>query len=149
MRDLGRALLKEDFVFEQFIQEVTVNVTEMFRDPVFYRSLQCNVIPRLATYPFIKIWIAGSSTGEEVYSVAIFLRENGLLERSVIYATDINQRALQTAREGIYHIRNMKAYTANYIKAGGKYCFLRLLCGTIRGRAVGQITPAKYCFLGT
>jgi len=123
IRDLERTLLKEDVVFEQFIQEVTVNVTEMFRDPSFYRSLQKNVIPRLATYPFIKIWIAGSSTGEEVYSVAIFLKENGLLERSVIYATDINQKALRTAREGIYHIKNMKAYTANYIKAGGKYAF--------------------------
>jgi chemotaxis protein methyltransferase CheR len=123
IKDLERTLLKEDVVFEQFIQDVTVNVTEMFRDPAFYKSLQKNVIPRLATYPFIKIWIAGSSTGEEVYSVAIFLKENGLLDRSVIYATDINQKALQIAKEGIYHIKNMKGYTSNYIKAGGKYAF--------------------------
>lgn len=123
LRDLGKALLREDIVFEHFIQEVTVNVTEMFRDPSFYKSLQENVIGRLATYPFIKIWIAGSSTGEEVYSVAIFLKENGLLERSVIYATDINQKALQIAKEGIYHLKHMKGYTSNYIKAGGQGSF--------------------------
>lgn len=121
IKDLGRTLLKEDGFFEQFVQEITVNVTEMFRDPLFYKSLQENIIERLATYPFIKIWIAGSSTGEEVYSLAIFLKEKGLLERSVIYATDINQKALATAREGIYPIRNMKTYSENYIKAGGRY----------------------------
>ncbi len=120
---LGKTLLKEDAVFEQFVQEVTVNVTEMFRDPSFYKSMLENVIQRLATYPFIKIWIAGSSTGEEVYSIAIFLKEKGLLERSVIYATDINQKALQTAKEGIYHLKKMKSYTSNYIKAGGQHSF--------------------------
>ena len=120
---LSRSLLKEDTVFEQFIQQLTVNVTEMFRDPAFFKSLQENVIRRLATYPFIKIWIAGASTGEEVYSIAILLREAGLLERSVIYATDINQKALQTAKEGIYHLKNMKTYTSNYIKAGGRHSF--------------------------
>lgn len=123
IRDLGEILLKEDIVFERFIQEVTVNVTEMFRDPLFYKSLREKVIKRLATYPFIKIWVAGASTGEEVYSVAIFLKENGLLERSVIYATDINQKALQRAKEGIYHLKNMQTYTSNYIKAGGQHSF--------------------------
>jgi chemotaxis protein methyltransferase CheR len=120
---LGKTLLKEEAVFEQFIQDVTVNVTEMFRDPSFYKSLWENVIQRLATYPFIKIWIAGSSTGEEVYSMAILLKEKGLLERSVIYATDINQKALQTAKDGIYHLKKMKSYASNYIKAGGQCCF--------------------------
>ena len=123
LRALGKALLKEDAFFEQFIQEVTVNVTEMFRDPAFYKSLRENVIMRLATYPFIKVWIAGSSTGEEIYSIAILLKEEGLLERSVIYATDINQKALQTAREGIYSMGNMKNYTTNYIKSGGQRSF--------------------------
>ncbi|HEY8969798.1 MAG TPA: CheR family methyltransferase, partial [Puia sp.] len=102
IKDLGRVLLKDETAFERFVQEVTVNVTEMFRDPSFYKSLRENVIPRLATYPFIKIWVAGSSTGEEVYSLAILLKESGLLERSVIYATDINQRSLQVAKEGVY-----------------------------------------------
>lgn len=120
---LGKMLFKEDAVFERFIQDVTVNVTEMFRDPTFYKSLRKHVVERLATYPFIKVWIAGSSTGEEVYSVAIFLKEKGLLDRSVIYATDINQKALQTAKEGVYHLKNMKTYTENYIKAGGQSSF--------------------------
>src|SRR5688500_4159110 len=95
VKDLGRMILKDESAFEQFIQDITVNVTEMFRDPLFYKSLRKHVIGRLGTYPFIKIWIAGCSTGEEVYSIAILLREEGLLERSVIYATDINQQALQ------------------------------------------------------
>jgi chemotaxis protein methyltransferase CheR len=123
LRSLGTALAKEDTFFEQFVQEVTVNVTEMFRDPAFYKSLRQNVIVRLATYPFIKVWIAGSSTGEEVYSIAILLKEEGLLERSVIYATDINQKAVQTAREGIYSPDKIMNYTENYIKSGGRHSF--------------------------
>lgn len=117
---LGKALLKEDAFFEKFIQDITVNVTEMFRDPGFFASLRKNIVGRLATYPFIKIWIAGCSTGEEIYSLAILLQEEGLLERSVIYATDINQKALQSAKEGIYSIRNMSRYAENYKKSGGK-----------------------------
>src|SRR4051812_41220534 len=123
LNDLGKMVLKDETAFEHFIQEITVNVTEMFRDPLFYKSLRKNVINRLATYPFIKIWIAGCSTGEEVYSMAILLREEGLLERTVIYATDINQDALQKAGEGISSISNMKNYTENYLKAGGKNSF--------------------------
>jgi chemotaxis protein methyltransferase CheR len=123
VKDLGRMILKDESAFEQFIQDITVNVTEMFRDPLFYKSLRKHVIGRLGTYPFIKIWIAGCSTGEEVYSIAILLREEGLLERSVIYATDINQQALQQAKEGISSIDYMKNYTENYIKAGGKHAF--------------------------
>jgi chemotaxis protein methyltransferase CheR len=120
---LETALLTNDRVFEQFIQQVTITVTEMFRDPSFYKMLREQVISRLATYPFIKIWVAGSSTGEEAYSVAICLKEQGLLERTIIYATDINQRALQTAKEGVYPIRNIKDYTANYMKSGGQNSF--------------------------
>lgn len=121
--ELGKLVLKEEPAFERFVQDITVNVTEMFRDPLFYKSIRNNVVKRLATYPFIKIWIAGCSTGEEVYSVAILLREENLLDRSVIYATDINQKALQKAKEGISNIDNMKSYTENYIKGGGKNSF--------------------------
>src|ERR1700722_1308892 len=117
---LEETLLKQEDLFEQFIQGITVNVTEMFRNPGFYRSLRKHLVLRLATYPFIKIWIAGSSTGEEIYSLAILLKEEGLLERSVIYATDINQKALESAREGIYSNRNIQHYAENYIKSGGK-----------------------------
>jgi chemotaxis protein methyltransferase CheR len=123
VKDLGRLILKDEPVFEKFVQDITVNVTEMFRDPMFYKSLRRHVVGRLATYPFIKIWIAGCSTGEEVYSLAILLREEGLLERAVIYATDINQAALQKAKEGISPIDSMKSYTENYMKAGGKNSF--------------------------
>jgi chemotaxis protein methyltransferase CheR len=123
LKDLGRMVMKDESAFEHFVQEITVNVTEMFRDPLFYKSLRKNVVNRLATYPFIKVWIAGCSTGEEVYSMAILLREEGLLERTVIYATDINQDALQKAKEGISPISNMKNYTDNYLKAGGKNSF--------------------------
>jgi chemotaxis protein methyltransferase CheR len=121
--DLAKCLLKDESFFEQFVQEITINVTEMFRDPPFFKSLREKVIDRLATYPFFKIWIAGCSTGEEVYSMAIMLREEGLLERSVIYATDINQKALQQSNEVIMALDLMQNYTSNYIKAGGKKSF--------------------------
>ncbi|HEY1025187.1 MAG TPA: protein-glutamate O-methyltransferase CheR [Sphingobacteriaceae bacterium] len=120
---LSKVLLKDEREFAHFIQEFTVNVTEMFRDPSFFNSLREKVLKRLATYPFIKIWVAGCSTGEEVYSLAVMLKEEGLLHRSVIYATDINQKALQIARDGIYHLNLMKKYTGGYQKAGGKYSF--------------------------
>jgi chemotaxis protein methyltransferase CheR len=121
--DLARMILKDDKLFEELVQEISVTVTEVFRDPAFYKSLRDNVVKRLATYPFIKIWIAGCATGEEVYSIAILLQEEDLLNRSVIYATDINQKSLQIAKEGIYTIDDMKLYTSNYQKAGGKKSF--------------------------
>ncbi len=120
---LLQKLLNDEYVFEEFIQGITVNVTEMFRDPSFYLSLRKDVVPRLSTYPFIKIWIAGCSTGEELYSVAIMLKEEGILDRSIIYATDINQQVLKSAKEGMYNIKFMKDYIANYQKAGGKNSF--------------------------
>jgi chemotaxis protein methyltransferase CheR len=120
---LGKIILQDEKVFEEFVQELSVTVTEMFRDPFFYKSLREKVLKRLATYPFIKVWIAGCATGEEIYSMAIVLEEEGLLNRSVIYATDINQNSLQVAREGIYSLEHMKAYTDNYQKAGGTRSF--------------------------
>lgn len=120
---LGQQIIKDEKFFEAFIQELSVTVTEMFRDPLFYKSLRERVMKRLATYPFIKVWIAGCATGEEVYSMAILLLEEGLLNRSVIYATDINQNSIQQAREGVYPLKHMKEYTANYQKAGGMKSF--------------------------
>lgn len=120
---LGKLILRDEKFFEEFVQDLSVTVTEMFRDPAFYKSLREKVVKRLATYPFIKVWIAGCATGEEVYSVAILFREEGLLDRSVIYATDINQQSLQIAKDGVYSAANMKLYTSNYQKAGGKTAF--------------------------
>ncbi|MBC7425584.1 MAG: protein-glutamate O-methyltransferase CheR [Bacteroidia bacterium] len=104
---------------QRFIEEITVNVTEMFRDPGFYKTLREQVIPILATKPFIRIWHAGCSSGEEVYSMAILLKEANLLQKSLLYATDINPGVLETARKGIFPLSNMKQYSENYIASGG------------------------------
>jgi chemotaxis protein methyltransferase CheR len=123
IHDLERGLLRNEGLFEQFVQEVPVTVTGMFRDPGFYKSLREKVRTRLATYPLIRVWIAGCATGEEAYSIAILLKEEGLLERSLIYATDINQRSLRKAKEGIFPVSHMGEYTANYLNSGGKANF--------------------------
>ena len=104
---------------KRFIEEITVNVTEMFRDSTFYRDLRENVLPALGTHPFIRIWLAGCSTGEEAYSIAIILEEAGLLNKSLIYATDINPSVLEKARVGIFPLSHMKQYSENYIASGG------------------------------
>lgn len=106
--------------FVQLLNDMTVNVTEMFRDPWFYKAFREEVIPQLKTYPFIKIWHAGCSTGEEIYSMAVLLSEEGLYERTQIYATDIDKVVLDKARKGIYPLASFKQYGENYLKAGGK-----------------------------
>ena len=110
---LGKTILNDEKLFEEFVQEISVTVTEMFRDPAFYKSLRNNVLKRLATYPFIKVWIAGCATGEEVYSIAILFKEEGLLNRTLIYATDINQKSLHIAREGVYPLENNIVFSAH------------------------------------
>lgn len=107
----------------RMIEEISVNVTEMFRDPHFYKSLRDHIIPILSTKPFIRIWHAGCSTGEEVYSMAILLQEANLLQKSFIYATDLNADVLEKAQKGIYPISVMKQYSENYILSGGKKDF--------------------------
>lgn len=121
--DLKYKLLNEEAVFKLFLEEVTVNVTELFRDPLYYKVLREKVLPVLASYPIIKIWHAGCSSGEEVYSMCILLHEAGLLQRAKIYATDINPANLEKARNGILSLRNMKEYTSNYQQSGGKRDF--------------------------
>jgi chemotaxis protein methyltransferase CheR len=108
---------------ERFVYALSVNVSSMFRDPQFYRTFREEVVPLLKTYPFIRIWIAGASMGEEVYSLAILLQEEGIYDRCRIYATDINDTVLKKAKEGIYPIDLMQMYTSNYIKAGGTRSF--------------------------
>ncbi len=110
--------------FKRFLEEITINVTEMFRDPAFYKTLRTEILPRLGTYPFIRIWVAGCSTGEEAYSVAIFLKELNLLHKSLIYATDINSEVLATAGQAMIPLNKIKLYTENYIAAGGSEHFI-------------------------
>jgi chemotaxis protein methyltransferase CheR len=120
LETLTQNLVSDDTLFELFVQSMSVTVTELFRDPLFFNSMREKVLTRLATYPIIKIWIAGCATGQEVFSLAILLREAGLLERSIIYATDINQQSLHTARRGIYSAQEVLKYESNYIESGGK-----------------------------
>jgi chemotaxis protein methyltransferase CheR len=112
--DLKHILVNNQSFFQEFLEEITVNVTEMFRDPSFYKGVNNQVIPYLSTYQHSKIWVAGCSTGEEVYSMAILLREAGLSSKSFIYGTDINTEVLREARRGIYSLRNIKSYAENY-----------------------------------
>ena len=121
--ELNYHIINDAGFFKSFLEEFTVNVTEMFRDPDFYKSLRENIIPQLATYPYVKIWHAGCSTGEEVYSMAIVLEEEGIYNKTKLYGTDINQQVLSQAQKGIYSVDNMRAYTNNYINAGGKRAF--------------------------
>lgn len=123
MYDLKYRMLNDSAFFHHFLQNITVNVTEMFRDPEFFKELRNVVLPALAAYPVIKIWHAGCATGEEVYSMCILLQEEGLLNRTSIYATDINPANLQAAKTGIMTDAAMKAYTRNYHLSGGKHDF--------------------------
>ena len=116
-------VLHDSDLMERLLLDLSINVTAMFRDPGFYRVFREQVVPTLRTYPFIRIWHAGCATGEEVYSMAILLEEEGLYERSRIYATDINEVVLQKAKAGIFPIDRMQEYTENYIGAGGKRSF--------------------------
>ena len=112
-------VLREPEVFSQMLQYLTVQVSEMFRDPAYFKVLRSEVIPVLKTYPSVKIWIAGCSRGEEVWSFAIMLAEEGLLERTLIYASDINPDALRAAETGLYGLDRIAQFSANYLGAGG------------------------------
>jgi chemotaxis protein methyltransferase CheR len=118
--DMTSKVLRDRQFFVSLLNDMTVNVTEMFRDPQFYRRFREEVVPVLKTFPFIKIWHAGCSTGEEIYSMAVLLEEEGLYERTMMYATDIDKNVLATAKKGIYSISAIKQYGDNYIQAGGK-----------------------------
>lgn len=120
---LQHYVLHDNEAIQQVLMDLSINVTEMFRDPSFYKRLREEIIPILRTYPYFKIWHAGCASGEEVYSMSIILREEGLYNRAQIYATDFNQKVIKKAKEGVYSIENIKQYTTNYQKAGGKKSF--------------------------
>jgi chemotaxis protein methyltransferase CheR len=116
-------LLHDPACMERLLLDLSINVTAMYRDPSFYVSFREKVVPLLRTYPFTRIWVAGCSTGEEVYSLAILMQEEGLYERTRIYATDINESVLERARAGVFPLDKMREYTQNYIRAGGSRAF--------------------------
>jgi chemotaxis protein methyltransferase CheR len=116
-------LLRDPGVFDSLLRGITVNVTEMFRDPAFFKALRTHVVPFLKTYPFVKIWHAGCATGEEAYSMAILLNEEGMSGRYRMYATDINEAVLERAAGGIVWLCDMQKFTRNYQKSGGTGSF--------------------------
>ena len=116
---LQEKLLYNAAAMERFLQELSINVTALFRDASFFRSFRERILPRLRTYPFIRIWHAGCSSGEEVYSLAILLQEEGLYDRVRLYATDMNEVLLDRARDGVYPLDKMRIYSQNYLHAGG------------------------------
>lgn len=123
LSDLIPLLLRDEEFAHKAVHDFSITVTEMFRDPDFYQAVRQTVMPYLKTYPFIKIWLAGCATGEEVYSLAILLKEEGLYDRTTIYATDFNETALKKAAEGIYPLKDVQQYTGNYQKSGGARSF--------------------------
>ena len=120
---LADRVLHDATMMDRLLMDLSINVTAMFRDPSFYNAFRTQVVPILKTYPFFRIWHAGCSTGEEVYSMAILLEEEGIYDRARIYATDINEVVLQKAKSGIFLLERMQEYTENYLKAGGRRAF--------------------------
>ncbi|KFF17825.1 CheR family methyltransferase [Chryseobacterium sp. JM1] len=121
--ELRYTVLNDPEYLKRFVEEITVNVTEMFRDPLFFKKLREKILPQLGTYPLIRIWVAGCSTGEEAYSMAILLKEANLYHKSLIYGTDLNPTVLETARAGVFPLQQMKLYSENYMLSGGKKDF--------------------------
>ena len=143
LSQLQERVLHEPSVFPQLLDFLTVQVSEMFRDPSYFRAVREQVVPILRTYPSLKIWVAGCSAGEEVYSLAILLREEGLLSRSLIYATDINPHSLQRAEAGVFEADRMAAYTENHRRSGGRSSLSDYYTAAF-GRAVIDKTLRKH-----
>jgi len=123
LSEMQHNILYDEKFFSSLLMNLSINVTEIFRDPSFFKVVREKIIPILREEPFIKIWHAGCATGEEAYSLAILLKEEGLYERAQIYATDFDQDAIRKAKDGIYSITKMKEYTQNYKAAGGLSSF--------------------------
>ncbi|MBF0555691.1 MAG: protein-glutamate O-methyltransferase CheR [Nitrospirae bacterium] len=119
---IERVIYDREF-FIELLGDFSISTTEMFRDPTFFQALRKNVFPALKRLPFIKVWVAGCSTGEEVYSIAIMVKEENLYDKTMIYATDYSDKSLSSAKEGVFSIKSVKKYAANYIEAGGIQSF--------------------------
>src|ERR671931_1523049 len=139
-------LLHDPNCMERLLLDLSINVTAMFRDPTFYVAFREKVVPLLRTYPFTRIWHAGCSTGEEVYSLAIVLHEEGVYERTRIYATDINESVLERARAGVFPLEKMQEYTHNYIRAGGKRAFSEYYVAAYDGAQFDRLLARNVVF---
>ena len=144
--ELQSQVLHDPAVFMQLLQYLTIPVSEMFRDPSYFLSIREQVVPVLKTYPSLKIWVAGCSTGEEAYSLAILLQEEGLLERSIIYATDINPVSLEKAKKGVFPLDRMPLYAENYLAAGGKRSLEHYYTGAYGGALFDKGLAEKITF---
>jgi chemotaxis protein methyltransferase CheR len=131
-------VLHDPSCMERLLLDLSINVTAMFRDPGFFVALREKVVPVLRTYPFTRIWVAGCSTGEEVYSLAIVLDEESLLERTRIYATDINEEVVQRARQGVISLDKMQEYTQNYLQGGGTRAFSEYYLASYDGAQIDR-----------
>ncbi|MDR6967539.1 chemotaxis protein methyltransferase CheR [Flavobacterium arsenatis] len=139
-------IIDDSDYFSRMVEEITVNITEMFRDPHFYNILRNEILPVLATKPFIRLWHAGCSTGEEVYSMAILLKEADLLHKSLLYATDISPMVLEVARKGVFPLRMMKQYSENYMASGGKKDFSHYYTANYGLAKFGEDLSSKMVF---
>lgn len=143
---LQEKVLHEPEFFTAILQHMTISTTEMFRDPLYFKAFREKVVPYLKSYPSIKIWVAGCSTGEEAYSFAIILKEEGLLDRVMIYATDINPLSLERAQQGIYRLEDIKKYTQNYQQAGGLHAFTDYYTADYNAAAIDQSLKKNIIF---
>jgi chemotaxis protein methyltransferase CheR len=146
VQQLREQIFKSNEGFSYFLLTLSVFVTSMFRDPLFYRALRNKVIPFLRTYPFIRVWIAGCSTGEEAYSMAILLLEEGLYQRSIIYATDMNLNVIEKARQGIFPLSSMQNYAKNYIQSGGAKDFSEYYTADSENAVIRNTVKKNICF---
>lgn len=139
-------LLDNEQAFDAFLQDMSITVTDMFRDPLFFKKFRDVVIPKLKTWPFVKIWCAGCATGEEVYSLAIVLKEEHFYDRCQIYATDYNNNSLRVAKEGIYPLAKLKQYTINYNKSGAKASFADYYHSKYNGGIIATVLKENIVF---
>ena len=144
--ELIPSVLHDEAFARTAIHDFSITVTEMFRDPDFYCAVRKRVLPYLRTYPFFKVWVAGCATGEEVYSLAILLSEEGLYERATLFGTDFNDGALEKAREGIFALKDIQQYTANYQRTCGKHSFADYYHAQYRSAIMDQGLKANVTF---
>jgi chemotaxis protein methyltransferase CheR len=146
LMELRRKVDDDPAFFASIVEHLTVRVSEMFRDPAFYRAFRSKVVPLLKTYPSLNIWHCGCASGEEVYSSAILLMEEGLYERSQIYATDLSAAAIEQARQGVYEAARLPLFAANYAQAGGTTDFSRYYTAAYGRIALGDSLRRKILF---